>query len=258
MPTIDGGSYGGSNTWATNTTLNVSGPTAAELTLVMLSPLSASGSLDLVVAGPQSAVMPLFIGKDILTGGTGNIPLFLQSPFATGVIAASGGASGQEFLNLAVSGTTLNTSDGFNNANLFISSVSIASGIGTAPLTMVTDPAPTPNDNGTISDSGVITIAVSGANPGSVYTKCENQTSLFIKTHTSGNNTMTLYVDYPLGQIMPLSIKNKSPSGVLDVSISGAYFANENTTLNIRAPFTNTMTLVSSGFDGSGEAPLSI
>ena len=69
---------------------------------------------------------------------------------------------------------------------------------------------------------------------------------------------MTLYVDFPLGQIIPLSIKNKSPSGVLDVSISGAFFANEAATLNIHAPFTNTMTLVSSGFDGSGEAPLSI
>ncbi len=258
MPIIDGGSYGGSNTWADNTTLNVSGPTAAELTLVAAGPLPATGSLDLVVPGPVAAEMPLFIGKDILTGGTGIIPLFLQSPFNTGVIAASGGGLGQGISPLSISGTTFNTSDGFNNANLFLSSISIASGIGTAPLTLVTDPPPTPNENGSISDSGVITIAVSGANPGNVYTKSENDTTLFIKTHASGNNTMTLYVDYPLGQIMPLSIKNKSPSGVLDVSISGAFFANENTTLNIHAPFTNTMTLVSIGFDGSGEAPLSI
>ena len=197
--------------------------------------------------------MPLFIGKDV--DSSGNMSLFLQSPINTGDPSA---VLYQDITPLTLVGTTFNTSDGFGSADLFLSTVSIASGIGTAPLTLVTDPSPALNLNGSISSSGDMTLVVDAANPSGIRVKSENQTSLFIKTHSSGNRAMTLYVDFPYGQVMPLSIKNKSPSGVLDVSISGAYFANDSTTLNIHAPFTDTMTLVSRGFDGSGEAPLSI
>jgi len=243
----------GAQTWAATTTLNISGPTAAELPLTMQAPLPSSGFLNLVLPGPPAASMPLFIGKDV--DSSGNMPLFLQSPINTGDPSA---VLHQDITPLTLIGTAFNTSDGFGSADLFLSTVLIASGIGTAPLTLITDPPPTPNPDGSISSSGDMTLVMGAANPSGVRVKSENQTSLFIKTHSSGNNTMTLYLDYPLGQVMPLSIKNKSPSGVLDVSISGAYFANDSTTLNIHAPVTDTMTLVSRGFDGSGEAPLSI
>ena len=195
----------------------------------------------------------MFIGKDILTGGTGIIPLFIQAPFATGVIAASGGALGEEFLNLAVSGTSF-----FNqnvNADLYLEGPPVGSGIGLIPLTLVTDPAPTPNPDGTISASGVATLSIGGNNPSGIFTEVQGTTTLALNSHTQHNRGMDLYVDFPLGAIIPLTMISQAVTGVLTLATSGTSPTNALLDLTLVAPFTNTMNLVSIGVDASGEAP---
>ena len=232
---------------------SISGPEAEEMPLTTKGPLAASGDLNLTIMTPADGFAPLFIGKDILTGGTGQIPLFLQTPFATGVIAASGGALGEEFLNLAVSGTSF-----FNqnvNADLYMEAQTIASGIGLVPLTLVTDPTPEPNPNGTFPSSGIATLVIHASNASGVFTQFTGDAPLAMVSHSLDNQSMDLYVDFPFGAIAPLSIKSKLGSGILTLVADGAGIPSGTISLTAMAPFTKVMTLNAQAFDGSGDAP---
>lgn len=236
-----------------NLNCSISGPEAEEMPLFVKAPTAVSGQMDLVIMPPAHGIAPLFIGKDILTGGTGVVPLFVQSAFATGVIVASGGASEQEFLNLAVlsqSGVTA-----FNNADLYLEGPPVGSGVGVFPLTLVTDPAPTPNANGSISDSGVATLVVNASNESGVFTEFARDMPLSMVSHSKQNKAMDLYIDFPFGAIIPLSIRSPSTTGALDLSVNAAGQPSGTMHVSVMAPFNKVMTLSSEGVDASGEAP---
>jgi len=233
--------------------LSIAGPEAKEMPLTATAPAASSGDLNLTILTAAQRDATLFIGKDILTGGTGQIPLFIQTPFATGVIAASGGALADKDLNLAVSGTSF-----FNqnvNADLYMEAQQIGSGIGDVPLTLVTDPAPTPNPDGSISDSGVATLVVGASNESGVFTQFAGDATLSMVSHSEQNQAMDLYVDFPIGAEMDLSIKSVLGTGVLDLSVAAADIPSGVISMTAMAPFTKVMTLNTEGFDASGEAP---
>lgn len=236
-----------------NLSLAIAGPEAKDMPLTVTAPTAASGDLNLVTFGPAAANTTLFIGKDILTGGTGTIPLFLQSPFATGVIAASGGALGDNDLTLAVSGTSFFSQN--VNADLYLEGPPVGSGIGRFDLSLVTDPAPIPNPDGSISASGNTTLVINATNESGVFTQFAQDATLTILSHSPENKSMDLYVDFPIGAEMNLSIKSPSASGILNLVTSSAVGPTGTISMTAMAPFTKTMTLSSEGVDASGEAP---
>lgn len=233
--------------------LSVAGPEAKEMPLTATAPIEKNNSLNLTILTAAELAATLFIGKDILTGGTGQIPLFLQPPFATGVIAASGGALADKDLNLAVSGTSFFEHN--TNADLYMEAQLIASGVGDLPLTLVTDPAPTPNPDGTISSSGITTLVMNASNESGVFTQFTGDAPLTMMSHSLQNQSMDLYVDFPIGAIVPLTIKHKLGSGILNLTTDGAGIPTGVISMTAMAPFTEVMTLNSEGVDASGEAP---
>jgi hypothetical protein len=223
-------------------TLSIAGPEAKEMPLSVWGPLPVSGSISLFTQGPEANSLTLSIGEGIPTS-SGAIPLYLEVPWATG---SPGATLFQGEMPLSIASTS--GAPIFSQPSLYISAPLIGSGIGAVPLNVATDPIPTGYPLGVIPASGFLTIAVSGANPAGVGVAHDGQTTLFIRVEETATSEIPLYIERPLAASIPLSIKSQSPSGVMSVAISGAYFQTSSTSLYVQAPTTKGLTTYTKGW----------
>jgi hypothetical protein len=61
-------------------------------------------------------------------------------------------------------------------------------------------------------------------------------------------STIPLYIERNLAASIPLSIKSQSPSGVIPIAISGAYFQTSSTSLYVQAPTAKGLTTYTEGY----------
>lgn len=223
----------------TTTTLFMAGPEPATMPLTVLGPIPVSGSLSLFSPGPPANSLSLWIGKDI--DFSGSAPLYIQVPWATG---SPGTVLTQVQAPMSVSGTTYYSDN--TTTPLSISAPLIGSGIGNIALFAATDDPRLPD--GKVPVSGQMTITVTGDNPGLVRAIKDNQTTLFIRVEEVASSGLSMYMERPTAEMVPLSITSQITSGVFPVAISGAFGDNSSATLYIEAPTTNTLTTFTRGY----------
>lgn len=218
-------------------TLTIAGPEAADVPLTMWGPQPASGVTTLFTQGPEANSIPLFIGEEFQSSG--NIPVYLQAPLEE---ASPGATALNNEISLSVSGSSYAGLD--TNSTLFVSAPSIGSGIVAVPLNIATDAIPD-MESGFNPASGQVTTTISGSGP----TPQTGETTLFIRVEETATSGVPLYINRPLAQSMTLSIPPHGlVSGVIPVSISGAYMSTSSSTLFIKSPTSGILTTHIRGF----------
>jgi hypothetical protein len=168
------------------------------------------------------------------------MPLYLEVPWATGSPGSTLIQGNMPLFVASTSGASIST-----EASLYIAGPSIGSGIGMAPLhiadaTMTPEQYIPPLDFG--FEQGFLTVAVSGRGAH------DSQTTLFIRVEENPTSTIPLYIERNLAASIPLSIKSQSPSGVIPIAISGAYFQTSSTSLYVQAPTAKGLTTYTEGY----------
>jgi len=219
--------------------LFLQGGLSDETSLNIAGPKVASGVMStMFTQGPEANSLTLWIGKEIDANGT--FPLYIQSPWATG---NPGHTLEQVFIPLAVSGTT------YYNANstttLSIDAPAIGSGIGISTLFVQVDE---PSADGSVPISGQISVFMEGNNPGGVGVGRNEQTTLFIRVQEVQSSGMPIYLERPIADSVPLSIRSTIASGTLPVSVSGTLNGTGSMTLHVVPPATKSLNTNIAGF----------
>jgi hypothetical protein len=201
-------------------------------------PKPASGVATLFTQGPEANNLNLWIGKEI--DASGNVSLYLEAPWATG---NPGHTLEQALMPLAVFGTThYNT----NSTTTFsIAGPSVGSGVGISTLFVQVDE---PSADGTVPISGQITVFMEGNDPGGVGVGRNEQTTLFIRVQEVQSSGMPIYLERPVADSIPLSIRSTIASGTLPVSVSGTLNATGSMTLHIVPPATKSLNTNITGY----------
>ena len=212
------------------------GPDASGLAPLRIGPQSESAEeLDLYLAAPPSAEMPLFIGYDNDVSGV--LTTYLDGE------AGFGGASFNSNTSLYVSPVANNGSPLNTNINLRMLGPPFAESIEDIPLYINPSPIPT--------GSGIVTTYVSGAAASSSSPElADGQTTLFIRNGVDVNNNTTLRIetDFNLGDTAPLYIQQRNPTTVAPLFMSGQTVATTTAPLYIAPPTDDNTTLYLIGF----------
>jgi hypothetical protein len=212
------------------------GPDASGLAPLRIGPQSESAEeLDLYLAAPPSAEMPLFIGYDNDVSGV--LTTYLDGE------AGFGGASFNNNTSLYISpisnsGSPLNT-----NINLRVLGPPFAELTENIPLYINPSPIPT--------GSGIVTTYVSGSLASSSDPVLdEGQTTLFIRDGVDVNDNAPLHIetDFNLGDTAPLYIQQRNPTTVAPLFMSGQTVATTTAPLYIAPPTDDNTTLYLIGF----------
>ena len=218
--------------------LFLQGPVGAVMPLTVAAPEPASGVATLFTQGPEANSLTLWMGKEIDASET--VPLYIESPFSTGV---AGATLEQGLTSLSILGDVYYEQN--KVGTLSISAPSIGSGIEVSTLFVQVD---APSANGTVPILGLMTISVQGNNPASVGQGHNENTTLFIRVQEAQASGLPIYLERPLADSIPLSITSKIVSGVVPVAISGTLNATGSTTLYISPPATRSLNTKISGF----------
>ena len=207
--------------------------TTNEMPLNVATSNGDSGVTTLFTQGPEANNLTLWIGKEIDASGT--FPLYIQSPWATG---SPGSVLNQGFVSLAVSG---NIYYGANENNtLSIAGPPTGSSIAVSTLFVRVD-------DGTVP-SGQISVFMEGNNPGGVGVGHNEQTTLFIRVQEVQSSGMPIYLERPIADSVPLSIRSDIASGTLPVSVSGTLNGTGSMTLHVVPPATKSLNTNIAGF----------
>lgn len=150
--------------------------------------------------------------------------------------AIGGSGVGQDielFLN-AVSGSL------YDSPTLFLKSpdVFIGSGETNIPLFLkVEEPILSPE--GAIINSGIFSIFMDGNNDANLSYRKNQEISLFLPVNGIESGNITLFLDRPASEIMPLNIRSFTTHKDMNVYISGNYTHKDNISLLIKAPESN-------------------
>ena len=199
-----------------------------EMPLTVASPSTTSGLMTMFTQGPEANNLTLWIGREVDASGT--FPLYVQSPWATGDPVHT---LEQVLVPLAVSGTTYYNTN--STTTLSIDAPTIGSGIGTSTLFVQVD---APSADGTVPISGQVTVFMEGNDPGGVGVGCNEQTTLFIRVQEVQSSGMPIYLERPVADSVPLSIRSSIANGTLPVSVSGTLNEAGLMTLHIVPPDT--------------------
>ena len=206
------------------------GPAWTVMPLSVETPKPTSGVMNLFTQGPEALSATLFIGKEI--DSSGEFSLYLQSPWAIGDPWPT--AAGTAAIHpLSVSGTLWYTED--VSVPFFVTTPSISSGIESIGLYASGDP-------GFSSDE--ISTTISGGYPASGL----GEMTLFLPIEATGVSAVSLYIDKGFGAIAPLTITSQFASGVVPVSVSGAYIYNSGATLFTHSPTAQPLITFTRGF----------
>jgi hypothetical protein len=212
--------------------------TTNEMPLNVATPNGDSGVTTLFTQGPEANNLTLWIGKEIDASGT--FPLYIQSPWATG---SPGNTLEQALMPLAVSG---NIYYGANENNtLSIAGPSVGSGIAVSTLFVQVDE---PSADGTVPISGQISVFMEGNDPGGAGVGQNEQTTLFIRVQEVQSSGMPIYLERPIADSVPLSIRSDIASGTLPVSVSGTLNGAGSMTLHVVPPATKSLNTNIAGF----------
>jgi len=176
--------------------------------------------------GPAASDLTLFIGKEVEASGV--LSLYLQAPFSVGNPDAG---LEQTQAPLAISSTM--HSNTYFTTTLAIDAPNIGSGIGEATLFVRVDE---PSADGTVPVSGLMAMVVGGNNPAGVRQELSEETTLFIRVQETQTSGMTIYLERPLANSLPLNVINRTANGILPVSVSGTFNAAGLATLHIVPP----------------------
>ena len=220
------------------TTLSIKGPEPAEIPLTLLGPIQATGAISLFTAGPEAISATLWIGKDI--DSSGNIPLYLETPWATGT--PGGWTDNAGTTPLWLSGTL---SYGTNSAvALSVAAPSTGITVGNVALVMPGAEYAYVSDEATIAVSGTLP-TVGGGDP----TGEASATTLLMPVASGASVGVPLYIDKGFGAIVPLTITSKIATGVVPISVDGASGITSTTSLLVFPPNEQTLTIFTRGFN---------
>lgn len=212
--------------------------TTNEMSLNVTTRNSDSIVATLFTQGPEAHNLTLCIGKEI--DANGNVPLYLQAPWATGSPVHT---LEQVLMPLAVSGTTHYNTNSITT--LSIDGPAVGSGIGISTLFVQVDE---PSADGTVPISGQISVFMEGNNPGGVGVGQSEQTTLFIRVQEVQSSGMPIYLERPIADSVPLSIRSSIASGTLPVSVSGTLNGAGSMTLHVVPPATKSLNTNIAGF----------
>lgn len=218
--------------------LFLQGGVGDEMPLNVAGPNPASGVVTLFTQGPEANNLTLWIGKEI--DASGNVPLYLEAPWATG---NPGHTLEQALMPLAVSGTTHYNTNSITT--LSIDGPAVGSGIGISTLFVQVDE---PSADGTVPTSGQISVFMEGNDPGRVGVGQNEQTTLFIRVQEVQSSGMPIYLERPIADSIPLSIRSDIASGVMPVSVSGTLNGAGSMTLHVVPPATKSLNTNIAGF----------
>lgn len=172
---------------------------------------------------------PLFIGKENLNNN--NISLYINNDS----FAASSEYSVFNTGTLIISGTD---GSSYDVTTIFLKISNMASGDVFIPLFLNVE-EPIIGSGGGIFNSGVHSLFVQGNNDANIaYEKGQN-TTLYLAAYPEFSEDMSLFLDRPISEVIPLNINAFIASGDMNVYISGNYIYNNNTTLFIKPPESN-------------------
>ena len=89
---------------------------------------------------------------------------------------------------------------------------------------------------------------VQGNNPAGVGVGHNEQTTLFIRVQEVQSSGMPIYLERPIADSIPLSIRSTISSGTLPVSVSGTLNATGSMTLHVVPPATKSLNTNIAGF----------
>lgn len=184
--------------------------------------------------------IPLFIGKEYKANN--NTTLYINND----IYAPSG-----DYLSVKDADLFIKSVSGALSSapTLFLESPNTYTGSGDTyvPLFLKVE-EPIIGSGGGIIGSGTPTLFVQGNNNANIaYTK-EQNTTLYLASYPQHSGNMTLFLDRPISEVIPLNINAFIGSGNMNVYISGNYTHNNNTTLFVKPPESNDFKIFFRGY----------
>ena len=212
------------------------GPDASGIAPLRIGPQGESTEeLDLYLAAPPSADMPLFIGFDNDVSGVMTTYLDGEAGF--------GGSSFNNVTSLYVSPIRNSGAPSSITAPLRMLGQPFAESTEDVPLYINPSPIPT--------GSGIVTTYVSGAAASSSNPElADGQTTLFLRSSVDNNDNTTLHIetDFNLGDTAPLYIKQTTPTATAPLYLDGQTISTGTAPLYIKPPEDDNTTLYLAGF----------
>lgn len=233
--------------------LHITGQESKIATLHSSGPDIDSG-INLSMNSGKRDAMPLFVpSKYIFNSGTtlfmgkkhddnDHISLYINNDIYAPYSQNVSGENIELFIT-AVSGAQSSIQTLFlKSPNTYIGSGNILS-----PLFLKVE-EPIITEDGVIINSGIFTLSLEGNNNANLADTKQQGTTLHLAAYPQYSNDMSLFIDRPISEVIPLNINAFIGSGNMNVYISGNYTHNNNTTLLIKPPESNSFKFFFRGY----------